>query len=483
MKKTVTYVSFLLLLIVTLGALLSCGEQHTHSFGEWTVVKDASCTNTGLRARYCTCGEKQEEIIPQTAHSFGEWTLVKAANCTNTGLRARYCTCGEKQEEIIVQNGVHDYEETIVKVATGTSSGQKKFVCKLCGSSYTEDYAAEKLTAEAIYALAEKTVVEILTYGKSGDGKALGSGFILGKDGRIVTNFHVIDDAYSINVSLGNRTYSVTQVLAYDEDIDLAILKVNTTFSTCVTLNKDLQPGGSPAYAVGSSEGYTLSFSSGSIASPDRVFSGVHYIQHSSPISHGNSGGPLFNAYGEVIGINTSSNIEGQNLNFAITVAELDNLPTGNSLTMKEFYDKEGPYFDIFIGDYVVNEIESNNSTSTAQYISKNGTTIDGSVNKATDVDYYKLYLGSGDTLTILMVPDMKIDNEGILCGLCDSNGEVIKAAIEMDYEGTALKMLTYTNTSSSTQAYYCVLVYSSSYTYKNTVGNYSLFFYAKNDN
>ena len=336
------------------------------------------------------------------------------------------------------------------------------------------------LSSEEIYALGEQSVAEITIYDKKGEAQALGTGFVIDSGGKIVTNFHVIDEAYSIRVRLGEDTYQATDVLAYSEDIDLAIIQIPATGLTPLLLSTQLPTGGATIYAIGSSEGYTLSFSSGTIASPERTFDNVKYIQHNAAISHGNSGGPLLNEYGEVIGINTSTNPEGQNLNFAISVFELDNLPTNDSKTMAQFYEAEGPYFEKFIFDYVISERESNDTISSAQIISVNGTTVDGSVYKSTDWDYYRFSVPGGATLTVFMVPDMSIDADGILCGVLDSSGNVLATASKTTISGTTMRILTYENTKSYAVTLYCVLTYSDSYAYKNTIGNYNVFLYAK---
>jgi hypothetical protein len=214
-----------------------------------------------------------------------------------------------------------------------------------CQSNGLNGQVNRKYTSEQIYAMAEKSVGEITTYNQRGDGEALGSCFAISQDGRFVTNYHVIDGAYSAEIAVNGTTYDVSSVLAYDKDLDLAVLKVNGRGFSSVVIEKKNINGGETVYAVGSSEGYTLSFSTGVIASPDRVIDGVHYIQHEAAISHGNSGGPLYNEYGKVIGINTMTNIEGQNLNFAVACSELDKLSYGQTLTLAEFYEKECDVF------------------------------------------------------------------------------------------------------------------------------------------
>ena len=77
---------------------------------------------------------------------------------------------------------------------------------------------------------------------------------------------------------------------------------------------------GESVYVIGSSEGLTSSFSSGIVSSAQRTAGDIDYIQITAPISHGNSGGPVLNSKGEVIGISTLSIVDGQNLNFAISI-------------------------------------------------------------------------------------------------------------------------------------------------------------------
>ena len=93
-----------LLLVLTLG-LVFVGCGHTHEFGEWVVVKEATEAEEGLKERTCECGEKESEKIDKLAHTheFGEWVVVKEATETEEGLKERTCSCGEKQSETIAK--------------------------------------------------------------------------------------------------------------------------------------------------------------------------------------------------------------------------------------------------------------------------------------------------------------------------------------------------------------------------------------------
>lgn len=336
-----------------------------------------------------------------------------------------------------------------------------------------------KYTSEEIFANCKDSVAEIKTFNKKGEGLSLGSGFVIDEAGLIVTNFHVIDEAYSIEVNLSGVKYQVTHIEKYDSDVDIAVLRIAARNLKKLTMSNDDYTDGSVVYTIGSSEGYTLSFSNGVIASKERVFDGVKYIQHSSPISHGNSGGPLINEYGEVIGINTSSNIEGQNLNFAIKVEEINKLPT-KRMRMSEFYTKEGPYYEVFIGDYKVKETEPNNQMSSAQVITVNGTTIVGNVNRQYDIDWYKVTVPAGEKLNVLFVPDYSIDASGVLCGLWDHNENVLAAAVKTTISGITLQAMFYENNTSVAQTFYVALFYDRDYAYKNTICEYALFLYSK---
>ncbi len=97
---------------------------------------------------------------------------------------------------------------------------------------------------------------------------------------------------------------------------------------------------GETVYAVGSSKGLTGTLSDGLVSTASRIVDDVDCIQITAAISSGNSGGPLINIYGEVIGSNTMSLASGQNLNFAVNITELQAVETTNAMTMAEFYDE-----------------------------------------------------------------------------------------------------------------------------------------------
>lgn len=202
-----------------------------------------------------------------------------------------------------------------------------------------------KLSSEQIYSMAKGCAVEIITYNKNNQELSLGSGFTYSNDGKIVTNYHVIDEAYFAKVYIEQNSYDVVSVLAYDIEKDLAVLKINATNLKTLKINYSAPATGSTIFALGSSRGLTSTFSSGIVTSSSREIDGVNYIQHDAAISNGNSGGPLINGNGEIIGINTLTIKDSQNLNFAISTIELNSLSFSTPLSLAQVYEKENDAF------------------------------------------------------------------------------------------------------------------------------------------
>jgi S1-C subfamily serine protease len=158
---------------------------------------------------------------------------------------------------------------------------------------------------------------------------AQGTGFLVSADGVIVTNYHVIETGNVAVVKFPDGTVlPVDGVLAADKVRDLAVIKVHgKRFQTLNLGDSDKIQVGENVVAIGGSLGLELTVSNG-IVSGKRTDEklGGKFIQITAPISHGNSGGPLFNMFGEVIGINSMFLEGGENLNFAIPVNDAKNL-------------------------------------------------------------------------------------------------------------------------------------------------------------
>ena len=199
------------------------------------------------------------------------------------------------------------------------------------------------MTPAQLYASQVDSVVAISTTIQSGrgSGQSSGSGFILTEDGYVITNFHVVEDATAIDVILHDGTKHSAKLVGKDSSNDLAVLKVEATGLAAVTLgsSKDLVIGdmvvaiGNPLGKLASTQ--TVGYVSGidREVSTSNSITTISMIQTDAAINPGNSGGPLFNMYGQVIGITTAkysgttgsgATIEG--IGFAIPIDDVEPL-------------------------------------------------------------------------------------------------------------------------------------------------------------
>ena len=138
-----------------------------------------------------------------------------------------------------------------------------------------------------------------------------GSGFIIRKDGLILTNNHVVENAQEITVTLSDKQQHKAKVLGRDPKTDLAVIKIDakTSLPTVTLGNSDALRVGDWVMAMGSPFGLSNTVTTGIVSAKGRTIGAGPYddfIQTDAPINPGNSGGPLFNLDGEVVGINTA---------------------------------------------------------------------------------------------------------------------------------------------------------------------------------
>jgi serine protease Do len=164
---------------------------------------------------------------------------------------------------------------------------------------------------------------------------SLGSGFIIHRDGYVVTNNHVIDRARQIHVELADGRKLRADLISADPDADLAILRISSDRPLpylALGDSADLMLA-EPVIAMGNPLGFHHSVSTGVVSGIDRDLKDprgrvmmAHLIQTDAAINPGNSGGPLLNAYGQVIGVNTAIRGDAQNIGFSIPVNRLREL-------------------------------------------------------------------------------------------------------------------------------------------------------------
>jgi len=153
--------------------------------------------------------------------------------------------------------------------------------------------------------------------------RSLGSGFIIDRDGFIVTNNHVIEDADEITVKIANGKEYKAEIVGRDPSTDLALIKIDPKerLSPLSMGDSDAMAVGNWVVAIGSPFGLEQTVTAGIVSAKGRTIGSGPYddfIQTDASINFGNSGGPLINMKGEVIGINTAITASGQGIGFAI---------------------------------------------------------------------------------------------------------------------------------------------------------------------
>jgi S1-C subfamily serine protease len=213
---------------------------------------------------------------------------------------------------------------------------------------------AAGLTPEKIYGQDAPGVVQItattLTQGQTDPygfpaapttEQSLGSGFVIAKAGHIVTNFHVVQGAERVQVSFSGQDQLNARVVGKDPSTDVAVLKIDAHARALTPLplgDSDAATVGDAVYAIGNPFGFTRTLTTGVVSAVQRQLQGPtslpieHAIQTDAAINHGNSGGPLIDADGRVIGITSqisTGNTGGQGnvgIGFAIPINTVRNV-------------------------------------------------------------------------------------------------------------------------------------------------------------
>ncbi len=250
------------------------------------------------------------------------------------------------------------------------------------------------MTPAEVYAANVNSTVGITTstttnfWGYQTTSAASGSGFVLTEDGYILTNYHVVKSSDTITVSLFDGTAYQAKLIGYDEGNDIAVLKVEAEKLSPVVLgDSDNMNVGDSVVAIGNPLGeLTFSLTSGAISAMDREITmstgaTMNLTQTDCAINSGNSGGALFNLYGEVIGVTnakySSSGSEASidNIGFAIPINSIRSIV--ESIIEKGYVAK--PY----IGVSVSNVSEETQSYGLPKGAAVRSVTEDGPAEKA----------------------------------------------------------------------------------------------------
>ena len=206
-------------------------------------------------------------------------------------------------------------------VVNASLSDSKTVVRQVPVTSAEPAASTSPVTAAEIYRDTHQSVVEITVgstqvdpFGGEQQQRGQGSGFVIDSDGHIVTNDHVVEGANTVSVRFWNGDTYKAEVVGTDASTDLAVIKVDAPESVLHALALADSSGvqvGDAAFALGSPFGLEESFTSGIVSALHRQIQSLNpgftindAIQTDAAINHGNSGGPLLNSSGEVIGVN-----------------------------------------------------------------------------------------------------------------------------------------------------------------------------------
>jgi len=282
---------------------------------------------------------------------------------------------------------VHRQTDAAKAAASGETTVTAPVSVSSVGYSNTaKTAAADTMSATEIYELACKQVVGISTeitgtnmFGQTISTPVSGTGFVISEDGYILTNNHVVEDAvsggYKVTVMFYDGTeYTATIIGTEGDTSDVAVLKINATGLTPVTLgDSGSMKVGENAYVVGNPLGeLTYTMTSGIVSALDREITvesntKISMFQLDAAINEGNSGGPVYNDRGQVIGIVTakykSTGVEG--LGFAIPINEAQDIAselmahgyvTGKAflgITVTDITESEAYRYNLPAGVYV----------------------------------------------------------------------------------------------------------------------------------
>ena len=198
------------------------------------------------------------------------------------------------------------------------------------------------LTPQQVYAMNVNAVVAVTSqsvqtniYGQVSKTASAGSGFIISQDGLVVTNYHVIEGATQVSIITYDELEHKATVVGYDKTNDVALLKIEGSFPCVAIGSSDELQVGDQVMAIGNPLGeLTSTLTVGYVSAKDRMVTtdgtSLNMLQTDAAINSGNSGGPLFNAKGEVVGINTakysgmsSSGATIEGIGFAIPIDDV----------------------------------------------------------------------------------------------------------------------------------------------------------------
>lgn len=225
----------------------------------------------------------------------------------------------QPQEKVRVTIPEHVGRRTVSRPVPQPSQSSNEHRTMISSSGQSTNAGGSEKSFEEL-ALLASSIVMISVHDNTGEPIATGSGIMIGRDGYILTNNHVVRGGcfFSIRIEDDEEIYPTDEVIKYNTVLDLAVLRIDRTLNPIPIYNGSQKlVRGQKVVAIGSPLGLFNSVSDG-IISGFRKIQDVDMIQFTAPTSHGSSGGAVLNMQGEVIGISTAGIDNGQNINLAV---------------------------------------------------------------------------------------------------------------------------------------------------------------------
>jgi S1-C subfamily serine protease len=260
-----------------------------------------------------------------------------------------------RKVEAILSNNTKDFVEVKWNAKSVDTANVGTIIVEGSIEGYSSKvYLVVNISPKTIQDVAKESskVLLLYTYDKHGFIISTGSGFIVSEDGKVLTNFHVVDGANKVRAVNDNGEYiDIKGIYTYNKDQDIALLQLDSTkkFPYVQLGDSDKLQQGERIIAIGSPKGFQNTLSEGLVSSFRKdMRSGFADIQISAAISPGSSGGALFNMNGEVVGITYAKINGGENINFAIPINEakllMGNTSNLSPISTIEKYDEKIAY-------------------------------------------------------------------------------------------------------------------------------------------
>ena len=321
----------------------ACNKPHEHSYSDWEIVAESTCTHYGIQKKSCSCGKVEYDTIDVLSH-----TVVTDAGfdatCTEFGKTdGSHCaSCGItiEAQDVIAPIG-HNFDQIdVLENAFCNVDGVKRISCSNAGCDcyYDESFSLPELNGDEIFSIATQYTGLIRFYDRLGFLLHEASAFLINSNGDIVVSNLTLDNASSATFYINETYYDVTDVLAYSTKSHVAVLKTNAINLPYANICEKQPMHAETVYIVGFSDFVNASISKGVVSNSKCTLNEADYIQHDTAMSKGYTGGPLLNRFGEVIGINVGVYTDA-NLNLSTCITELDVLENSTPITIEEYGD------------------------------------------------------------------------------------------------------------------------------------------------